>query len=796
MERQSTSGSLKSLFFVQKWKGVICCTALVLLTPGGIVLLSKLSPAKGNALSAFLGICFGLLPAALHSPNIHATESLQLWVRKVAMSLIVAITLYVALYPWHCFPGPEICPERFYKQEIILVSCLAIAPVAIACVGAQHRKSIYACDAKWCVVGLWALTILYAVYFILKTFKDEVGVQVWMKFVLLWALTLEGVCMSWVVCMFCSRIKLLGLLSQGKLDTGVFIMSAAYLGNILLIVLKDFCKTHALSFETAVIWVGLVLRGLFIFLFVTFTIVLMCVLKSGINALTNEANRVKGHLRLECRWARRVLCVEVCACFMSGLSTFTFWILIEIIRGLELMHVADFEDLKTRVLSPLDSIAHRADIFINAASMGIFSGLLCQIPAPAEVKCRIKTRKCTRSGSLMDFLKTPQKKRFSDKVEEIASRGVTLRAVIGFLKSLSEGAMPSFDPWRSTTNDVVRCAVIPLSRDSGPSGGGSALATLWNAGAAVYPVRMVTHNWSNKFLHLVAAVTAEAMDVDTYDSLAERLATPAGLDDVVRDLERQNALDTTFWICAFSINQHASICSGFGPAPPEHTPDFAVWERSTRNTVTRSRYPVCNCTEPKIFNDQADMCELNKFDDVMRLLHERNGTAFSHVIVVDENLEVFYRAWCVAEMVEGHNLEIRGAVKILSEEALDLHYDTLSILDVQDCQASRVEDKQMILDRITEMSVFNLHLQDLIFGTSGFFSKWIDGHEQARHIGRIVQRAWIPYARVSESCCWRMKHVESMSTSDSDSDLEDSDIGRSESQSSLSSGRSIHSFCL
>ena len=37
-------------------------------------------------------------------------------------------------------------------------------------------------------------------------------------------------------------------------------------------------------------------------------------------------------------------------------------------------------------------------------------------------------------------------------------------------------------------------------------------------------------------------------------------------------------LQTPVWICAFSINQHASICGGFGPEPVGDPEAFAVFE--------------------------------------------------------------------------------------------------------------------------------------------------------------------------------------------------------------------------
>eukprot|EP00930_Biecheleria_cincta_P016710 TRINITY_DN13489_c0_g1_i3.p1 TRINITY_DN13489_c0_g1~~TRINITY_DN13489_c0_g1_i3.p1 ORF type:complete len:400 (+),score=50.64 TRINITY_DN13489_c0_g1_i3:72-1271(+) len=369
------------------------------------------------------------------------------------------------------------------------------------------------------------------------------------------------------------------------------------------------------------------------------------------------------------------------------------------------------------------------------------------------------TRMCT-TRSIGDGLQTPCRSVFSQKVDELAGRGVRLRNVLQFLGSLLDREiMPLFDPSRSSTNDVVRQAIVPLSRDTTSSRGGSALATMWNQGCPLYPERMVTHNWTNLFLHLVAAVVAEGLGTDTFGELADALATREGLAGIIDQLESKRALDLTFWICAFSINQHASICGGFGPAPPESAPELELqeWERKTRDTFTNERYALCRCTEPKYFNDQPAQCELNKFDEVMILLHER-CSRFAQIIVVDWAFQVFFRAWCVAEIVQGHILDIPAHVKIHSGAALDAHYETLSILDVRDCQASRSSDKEMILAKILDINAFNLRLQWLIFGTAGLFSKWVDGEERAGQVGRIVRRAQIPRRKLSDlegtpHCC-------------------------------------------
>jgi len=403
--------------------------------------------------------------------------------------------------------------------------------------------------------------------------------------------------------------------------------------------------------------------------------------------------------------------------------------------GLDVMHPSAKKlDLQ---ISHATNMTQRIDNIVNACSLAIFSGLLWQFSEPRD--CDLPNpnicENCTKATSARDLLPPPERMLFSGKVKDIAGRGVTVRALLDFTESLlQQRVMPSFDPQKSTTNDVVREAIIPLSRQPA-SGGGVAMATVWNEGEPVYPVRMVTHNWSNTFMHLVAAVVAESLDSDTYYEVAELLITPGGLKDVIARLESEGRLDMTFWICAFSINQHASICGGFGEAPGTGSSAWAAWDKSTRNTVTGKMYPTCNCTEVKYFNNQPGLCELNKFDDVMRFLRNVHQDTFAQVVVVDAAFQVFFRAWCVAEIIEGNNLRIKTAVKIPSEDSLNSNYDMLAMLDVQDCESTHKEDKEMILAKITDIHVFNLLLQEHIFGAAGLLSHWID---YPRRVGRIV----------------------------------------------------------
>lgn len=159
--------------------------------------------------------------------------------------------------------------------------------------------------------------------------------------------------------------------------------------------------------------------------------------------------------------------------------------------------------------------------------------------------------------------------------------------------------------------------------------------------------------------------------------------------------------------------------------------------------MTFLEYPVCDCAEPKVFNDSPDACELNKFDDMIRLAASASPS-FRQVVAVDQSFELFERAWCVAELVQAQVVEIERDVKILSTRALDQHYLRLLGIDVRQCQASRPEDAAEILRKIgsdAAIEQFNTDLKDTIFGQGGLFAKWMDGVDKGQHAGRLAKRA-------------------------------------------------------
>merc|ERR1712183_1104898 len=88
-----------------------------------------------------------------------------------------------------------------------------------------------------------------------------------------------------------------------------------------------------------------------------------------------------------------------------------------------------------------------------------------------------------------------------------------------------------------------------------------------------------------------------------------------------RKLLSNGTLHSRYWICSYCVNQHSSICGGTGPQPPYDTEAYNRWDAQRRDSVTGEIFTWCTCAEPKYFNAHPVECELNKFDDMMALLH-------------------------------------------------------------------------------------------------------------------------------------------------------------------------------
>ncbi|CAE8701252.1 unnamed protein product [Polarella glacialis] len=336
-------------------------------------------------------------------------------------------------------------------------------------------------------------------------------------------------------------------------------------------------------------------------------------------------------------------------------------------------------------------------------------------------------------------------------VQSLSARSLQVEELLEFFGRLgprpdasgTEAVMPSYDPWRSTTNDVVRGAIIPVSR-AGSCGLAYAhcLPGAESSTSTTIPDCMVSHTWSALFLDLVAAVVADALELHEYGKVAQRLAAPGGVRKLLEEVRSKSC--QRYWICAFCVNQHGGICNGFGTEPTPGSDQYSRWDAGRRDTVSGDVFRPCSCSEPKYFD--GPMCEMNKFDAMMQLLQHRQPN-LRHLVAVDRRFELFSRAWCVAELVQSYLSNLPQTVLLLSNRALDVQaedletYNRLATLTVLECKASREEDRLQILAKIPDVHEFDVQLQAVIFGSRGLLRNALAGFDRVDAAARAARRA-------------------------------------------------------
>lgn len=318
--------------------------------------------------------------------------------------------------------------------------------------------------------------------------------------------------------------------------------------------------------------------------------------------------------------------------------------------------------------------------------------------------------------------------RWEHKVTELAHRAFTVESLLHFYAGLGVRYMSHFNAAMHTTEDVVRSAIIPLTRESQCH-----YSKLMTGGDRRRPDRFCTHNWSNLFHDLVAAIVADALNECEFGLVAHFLRTKVPM--LLEMLHDVGSHERTYWVCAFCINQHACICD----SSPE----------SRLDPMLRSRHRACSCAMPKVLNTTPPTlsdgrsigCEMNKFADMLLYLHATDR-GFMQIVAIDASFALFTRAWCIAEIATGSKLGIRQSLKFYSRAVLDANEEKLRNIRIQDMSASRMEDIEEILSTIPDPEMFNMQLQMLIFDDeAGLLASWrgLDSAQQMMLVGRLAR---------------------------------------------------------
>ena len=745
-----------------------------------------------QVVSTWLGLCLGLV----HVPGSSAGRRGSWRCTVVLCGLITFLSTCLVGYPcvlWafpflrlpqhqHGFtsgPGPQTIP--LFLLSLIWICCML----------RKHPQSTCTHDAKWCMFAFWLVSASWQASFICLELKQRETGTCLNHF----RCGAQGVGLGWVL--YLLQMRMLGIWS-GLQQTSCSI----YGSQLWLLVLCSSWLTREISVtiaessisssggESVNIWPFVVSLSVPCIVWFAYTALIYWNLALKFHLLLRETGRVRGPPRKQAIWAVQVLGMEMLICTLLGLGTWYHHVVSGICMYAHVRLWRAPSDANHRLwISWKERVdeAESTNWVVSSVGLGLLSGILWQVqPANDDPQ---SAGELTRGLVSMSSLLSPREKEVYDKVvKQLANRGFRLGELLTFWKRLIDGQlMPGFDPQRSLTNDVVRRAIIPETR---LGYGGCALATKWSS-AETKPQVMVTHNWTNGFGSLVSAILADALGRASYQEVAAQIATASGLERVQEKLGGKQ--ETTYWVCAFCINQHASICAGFGPEPPQGTPEWAAWDRRRHDSVTGEGFVLCNCLVEKVFSHTDARCELNKFDDMMTHLAQQVGR-FAQLIVVDDAFDVLYRAWCVAEIFEANVLGMESRIQVSSQDAVDQNYDRLSLLDVRQCTASSQADKEMIMAKIADVEVFNWKIQQLVFGEEmGLFSQWVDGNERSRQVGRILRRCVIraestqgKSVRPSRRCCASFRLLASLSDDSEESSeetptSESSDLLRSSS---------------
>eukprot|EP00927_Polykrikos_kofoidii_P084407 TRINITY_DN8883_c0_g1_i3.p1 TRINITY_DN8883_c0_g1~~TRINITY_DN8883_c0_g1_i3.p1 ORF type:complete len:698 (+),score=83.61 TRINITY_DN8883_c0_g1_i3:134-2227(+) len=314
---------------------------------------------------------------------------------------------------------------------------------------------------------------------------------------------------------------------------------------------------------------------------------------------------------------------------------------------------------------------------------------------------------------------------WQENVNDLAGRGFTVEALLEFYGGLGTEFMLHYTAGRHRTLDVVRMAIIPLSRDAQ-----SDLATVMMHGVPRRPDAIVTHSWSNLFRDLVAAIVADALGEQEFAMISYLLEHD--LEAVLQGIRGAGAQLRTYWVCAFCVNQHSGICS--------RNP------HGTKDLVMCTLHPTCSCGFSKAWNDTPPITdagrgiasEMNKFDDMIRYLSAGNPE-FRQVIAVDVSFTLFSRAWCISEIATSNAVGVKQCIKVKSKAVLDTYVNRLKDFRVEDMDASVPADKELILASIKDKAAFNKCLHSMLFDE--LFPAWhnLEEEDQMKRICWIIR---------------------------------------------------------
>lgn len=460
------------------------------------------------------------------------------------------------------------------------------------------------------------------------------------------------------------------------------------------------------------------LRGVCVFVLTVIAVLILRQLILARRAVLRAAKTAKGRQKQEVESARKFVTRQLLGLTAIWATTILKIIVLLLARSWINGSNGSFE------YAIISTFQHSLDTLGNLLGAFVLSGVLSGAMTGSEARRQEEAARLQRRAKFCSEWQPCEDSAWQGTVEELAHRGFTIEALLRFYRDDLPSQMPDFDSARHRTTDVVRRAIIPLSRKAR-----TAYATVMMNGTPTLPAKMVTHSWGNLFRDLIAAIVADALDEDEYEQIANLL--DHDFDKVLQWVTQYGVSLQTYWVCAFSVSQHAGICSSI--------------PRGEKDPVTNEEHIACDCGAPKYYNTTEPLykgrsvkCEMNKFDEMMAYLSARDPH-FSQVIAVDANIALFTRAWCVAEIAKAHTIGMEQHLKLLNYRALEEHEFALRHLQIERMRATRTEDIEEILANIPDKAAFNKKLTSMLFRK--LIPQWenFDARDRMTMLGKVVR---------------------------------------------------------
>merc|ERR1711879_586515 len=109
-------------------------------------------------------------------------------------------------------------------------------------------------------------------------------------------------------------------------------------------------------------------------------------------------------------------------------------------------------------------------------------------------------------------------------------------------------------------------------------------------------------------------------------------------------------------------------------------------------------------------------------------------------VAVDLDFRLFQRTWCIAELHKASVLGLSQFLRLPCQQSLNDRTHELQNLRVESMQASRPEDRRMILDRIRDKEAFDARMQRLIFSREGLIQNWFYGRAMFDLMGQVASQ--------------------------------------------------------